>query len=568
MLIKTLWRTKPLVGAHPNPTHPLARNLVGCWLLNEGAGRVAHDVSGYRLDGGFSGGPSWSPGPFGQAVVFDGSDDWINMGDCLDLRMDDVSMFAIVRYSAIAQPDEWGGLHYGAIAGKGHLDGTGRGYGLSVDGSNRIEWQVRDQAAGCSVVSDGTLNDGQYHLAVGTCDRDDSMGMRLYIDGIPQLAIADPTVINGYDINGSRAFAIGSRQDEGAGSWFWDFAGSVAAVYVWKRVLTEVEIRRLQVAPFALFAREPVVALLGTPAGSIVQCAGSAGAQAAASAALRVTRGLAASAHGVASASAALQVVRAVSGTISGVSALHAVGATSISPAGDEVGREVERSWRREALFNGMTGAAFKLGTTLAQGWFWVRRRGCTALYRGESIAQVDFDCIIHAADANANKISLLAHLSHIPGSTCCYAIRRFNSCGYQEKTAVVVAVHIAPDGQLAAPSPNTAMDLKAEPIDGNKLRLVWFYCPLNHKAKPDRFNVYWDAGSGHIDLGNTLAAILYRGRKFYYCDTGVLEDGQYRFVVKTEGAAHIESMLATGVTCQVRSLPSEPPAILTAQAI
>jgi len=42
---------------------------------------------------------------------------------------------------------------------------------------------------------------------------------------------------------------------------------------------------------------------------------------------------------------------------------------------------DIERFWLREALFNGMTANAFKLGTTLSLGWFWLRIAGCSALY-------------------------------------------------------------------------------------------------------------------------------------------------------------------------------------------
>jgi hypothetical protein len=525
MLTRVLSRRKPLVAVRSNPGHPLAYGLAGCWLLNEGAGRMARDVSRHRREGCFSGGPIWSPGAFGPEVKFEGSDDWISMGDCLDLGIGDVTVFAIVKYSVTSQPDEYNSSHLGAIVGKGHLDSTGRGYGLSVNTSNQIHWQIRNQASVFSVTSETSLNDGQYHLVTGLCDRDSSTGVRLYVDGTRQAATADPTPVNGEDLNGSGAFAIGSRQQE-SGTWFWDFAGSVAAVYVWNRVLAEAEIRLLQCDPFTLFTRGSAIALLGAPPGGTVECTGSAVAQ----------------------------------------SGLHA--RASVSRGVGQAVPSTERLWLREALFNGTTGAAFKLGTTLTQGWFWMRRNGCTALYQGESIVRVDFNSVVHVTEADAREISLLAGSSPTPGSTCYYAIRRFNSCGYQEKTMAVVVVHIAPDGQSVVSSPNAIVGLKGESIDGSKLRLVWFYCPVDQKAIPNRFNIYWDAGSDKIDLEHAWAVIPCQGRKLHHYYSDVLQNGQYGFLIKTAAGVAVESVQAASVTCQVQSSSSEPITILAVKAI
>jgi hypothetical protein len=513
------------------------------------------------------------------------------MGDFLDLGTDDVTLLALVRYSAAAQPDEWSGQHVGAIAGKGHLDAGSRGYGLSVNNSNLVYWQVRNQGSNFSVVSDDALNDGQYHLAVGVCDRDSTTGVRLYIDGIRQTGTADPTPIDGYDLSGTRAFAVGSRQEESGGTWFWDFAGTVAAVCAWKRVLTEAEIRRLRCDPFALFAARRAVALLTLPGGATVDCSGSATTQTTVSGAIRVTRNVCGSAHGTTSASAAARVVRGVAGTIAVSTTLTAVltksglvlvaGAvnavtglygvlSTVPPAKPfDAMLEIEASWLREALFNGMTATAFKLGTALTRGWFWMRRGGCTALYGGATPAQVDFSRILHTVDAGTGEFSLPAYLSPPAGSSRCYLVRRFNGCGYQERTtAAAVIVRITPDGQLESSAPNAVLGLPGEPLPGPKLRLTWSYCPLGQATLPERFNVYWDAGTGQMDLANPLAAIPYRGRKFYQYDSGVLPDGSYMFLVRARSAKGVESIAPAGVIWRVASAAPEPVSILAAQSI
>jgi hypothetical protein len=42
---------RPLPGARLNMSHPLTKGLVGCWLLNEGGGLRALDLSPYRYHG-------------------------------------------------------------------------------------------------------------------------------------------------------------------------------------------------------------------------------------------------------------------------------------------------------------------------------------------------------------------------------------------------------------------------------------------------------------------------------------------------------------------------------------
>jgi len=429
MLIATFKVGLP-VAAKSSLAHPLARVLAGCWLFNEAAGRTVHDVSGHGCHGSLSGDPVWAAGRFGRAIEFDGDDDWLDMGDRLDQGTDDITVCAIVRYSASSQPDDWFGTCLGAIVGKGHRDNNGKGYGLCVDTDNKISWEVHDQSTGYTIASDSALNDGCYHTAVGVCDRDSATGLRLYIDGIRQSATADPTGIDGHDLTGSRAFAVGSRQEENNGTWYWDFQGSVACVYVWRRVLSDAEISVLQRDPFALFAPRRSSAVLSAPTGQIVQLAGSATGHSAAAATLRVARSITGSTGATASLSAGLRTVRTLSatgaaqaslsgllrtthlvplsGTASGVSKLTGLLRVPIPEPLFTGEPDAKAFWRREALFNGATAAAFKLGTVLTQGWFWVRRSGCAAVYRGASIGGCKADLPACVPASRPNVTSLL----------------------------------------------------------------------------------------------------------------------------------------------------------------
>lgn len=537
MMIMVPSKVQPPVAAGPRRVHPLADRLAGCWRLNEGAGPRVHDLSGYRQDGTFSGGPLWQAGPCGRAVEFDGDNDWISMGDCLNLGTDDITVLALVRYTAANQPDQWSGSYFGAIAGKGYLDGAGKGYGLLVY-NNRISWQVRNQATLCEIHSDSVLNDGQWHMAVGVCDRDSSTGMRLYIDGIRQSTTGNPTAMNGVNLSGSQAFAVGSRQDT-LGAWWADFAGRVAAVYVWKRVLTEPEIRQLQCEPFGLFARRRAPAAFAVPAGAVIDLAGSAAAVGSAGASLRVIRSLA----GVAAAqTSAVGVLRR--------------GGPAMLPD--------ERPWLREALFHGVTAPAFAAGITLTQGRFWAGRSGCVAVYRGADARQVDLARVICMTGPDSQEISLPACLAHPAGSTHCYLVRRLNRGGRQERTtAAAVMVRLRSDGQRAPPAPNGVFGLAGAQIGGRRLRLRWFYCPLDQAIVPQAFNIFWDAAAGPVDLEHPLATIPYAGRRLYQYETDPLDEGRYRFVVRPCSSDQAYSMMLSSALCPVTCLAPEAGTVL-----
>jgi len=77
---------KPPVGAQLKLDHPLARGLVGCWLLNENSGNKAHDYSGNGNVGiltNIADPPTlisgWNPGPHGGWLASDGSNDYIDL---------------------------------------------------------------------------------------------------------------------------------------------------------------------------------------------------------------------------------------------------------------------------------------------------------------------------------------------------------------------------------------------------------------------------------------------------------------------------------------------------------
>jgi hypothetical protein len=61
-------------------TSTVKAELVGWWRFDEGSGTVANDSSGNGNNGTLNGDPQWVLGYFGNALEFDGVDDWLDCG--------------------------------------------------------------------------------------------------------------------------------------------------------------------------------------------------------------------------------------------------------------------------------------------------------------------------------------------------------------------------------------------------------------------------------------------------------------------------------------------------------
>lgn len=308
------------------------------------------------------------------------------------------------------------------------------------------------------------------------------------------------------------------------------------------RALSDQEIAGLCRQPFAMF-ESPVRPELMCAAQAAVPLAGSINA--------------------VSTASASLKLSRRTSGIVTAVSDATAIlGSIGVPP-------ETRRDWLREALFNGMTANAFKLGTTLSMGWFWVRIAGCSALYRGLSVERIDFANVLAVAGQNACTISPPGYLPHNSNCTYFYLIRRFNNCGYQEHTLSAAAkVSIDQSGDLCKPQPNKVFSSRAEQVNGNKIQLVWFYCPLEQESSPVSFNIYYDGRTGQIDYENLIATIVYRGRKFYRYQSDSLDAGKYLFTIRAEDAGGIENDSLAQFSVQLDAENPDGVEILSAAAV
>ncbi|MBW8038508.1 MAG: hypothetical protein FVQ85_00750 [Planctomycetes bacterium] len=222
-----------------------------------------------------------------------------------------------------------------------------------------------------------------------------------------------------------------------------------------------------------------------------------------------------------------------------------------------------------DSLYEGDSPNGVRLGMGLTGGDFWPRIAGCQMLYRGPSMDLIDFANILAVAEVDASGISSPSYVPHNSGSIYFYVIRRANYCGCEEHTlAAAVKVSIDSSGELAEPQPNDIFETRAEQVDGNKIWLVWYYCPIEQQSQPVCFNVYYDAGTGQIDYENPITTISYAGRRFYSYLSNVLVAEKYLFAIRVEDAAETENASLARIEVHLDTTSPGAINILSAKAV
>lgn len=189
---------------------------------------------------------SAAPGRIGQALNFDGVNDYVDAGDPVALRDIEDQGGGGMSISAWIKPRTSGGSGKGHIVGKSNNDsGAGDGsWGLSVDtSSNRLSFaHSRATQPIAALINNGWVANQWEHIVVtfngGTVA---ATAIGFYIDGALQGT-------HTYDQDGSGAFVsdAGNTFFIGAGdTGGWYFDGAIDDVRVYNRVITAAEVTQL-----------------------------------------------------------------------------------------------------------------------------------------------------------------------------------------------------------------------------------------------------------------------------------------------------------------------------------
>ena len=246
--------SKPIRGMQGSRTHPLARGLVGCWLMNEGTGGKVHDLSGNGLSG-IATSCTWSPGKHGAAIEFNGSSSLVNFGTMGNIgsTLSTASTMSLWLKSPVSDL-------FGYLLGVYDSDGSCCFVKLNADSDNNLAaGNIRvllDNSGDALYRLSGSVNrntgvtDGNWHYLCVVFNRP-GKELQVWVDGIKQ-----EFTYKHQDAIGSLAdfgidFYMGGINVDGTTPMY--FNGLISTFSIHNRLLTPAEIAGLYADPFQMF---------------------------------------------------------------------------------------------------------------------------------------------------------------------------------------------------------------------------------------------------------------------------------------------------------------------------
>ncbi|HRH22475.1 MAG TPA: LamG domain-containing protein [Candidatus Paceibacterota bacterium] len=216
------------------------RGLVGHWSFDEGTSTIAHDFSGNSLHGTLTNmapHTDWVGGKKGKALDFDGTDDFIALGNPSALNITgQITLSAWVNFSSFPSNNNGCANYCGIIMEKG-FDGTREAYVLRYSGSP-AKLEVLTFGPSIDYGTSWNINFpiNTWHHVVGLYN---GTSWVLYVDGV---LVASAVKAVGAQSSSANA-AIGGAYISGTPGRF--FPGKIDDVRVYSRALSDSEVQAL-----------------------------------------------------------------------------------------------------------------------------------------------------------------------------------------------------------------------------------------------------------------------------------------------------------------------------------
>ena len=242
----TPWQ-KPFRGTQLNRTHPLARGLVGCWLMNEGTGNRVFDYSGNGNQGTLTNidqTTDWVAGRDGWALEFDGTNEHIEINSIWDSFPIADTPFTITAWFNTTD-----------VTTQQEIVDIGAGQSATIQGfrilvgfpSGGATGQLLGSSTRWSSSTTTTLSNNTWYFLAFTYD---ATTRRLYLNGVEE----DFDTDGDWEIHTNAK--IGLEDSNSA-----DFVGLISDVRIFKRALPAEEVLSLFVNQYAMFNRNRILSI-------------------------------------------------------------------------------------------------------------------------------------------------------------------------------------------------------------------------------------------------------------------------------------------------------------------
>ncbi|RKU09786.1 hypothetical protein C6503_20635 [Candidatus Poribacteria bacterium] len=198
-------------------------------------GNIVKDQSGEGNDGIINGAAQTVPGKHGEAMEFDGTDDFVEVPLIDSITFSTGDSLTVQAWVKTDDAPRWNDIIVG-----NYRYGTTAHWSLYVSGDNpetrgKMGFNVWDKkGAHATVGSPDFLNDGEWHLLTGVRDQT-AKKVRFYVDGELIGEVDDTTE----DINSEQSIWIGEHLNR-------YYKGLIDEVKIWSRPLTAEEIQQSQ----------------------------------------------------------------------------------------------------------------------------------------------------------------------------------------------------------------------------------------------------------------------------------------------------------------------------------
>jgi hypothetical protein len=227
LTIASLFLVFSSVGTARDPS------LVAYYPFDEGAGDKTEDKSGNNNTGTLMKSPTWTKdGKYGNAISFDGVDDYVDCGSNSSLRIpSNVTVEAWAKAINVTSTQFVAGVPYSDQAG---WNNPWVGHQIGFTGGLMIAFLNVDKVYGD--FRGGSPQAGEWtHIALTF----DGTRRRAYVNG--EEVFADDSVSGKIQFEGTPHFVIGIRSITAPGEYF---GGVIDEVALYNRALTQEEIQR------------------------------------------------------------------------------------------------------------------------------------------------------------------------------------------------------------------------------------------------------------------------------------------------------------------------------------
>jgi prepilin-type N-terminal cleavage/methylation domain-containing protein len=214
----------------------LGSYVAGIWNFDEGSDTTANDTSGWENDGTLVNSPTWrcastdisyTPSGQGCSLEFNGSSNYVNIGDILDIGVNDLTIETWIKPLTISPA----GNQY--VVSKSNSSTTDGRYavGMSTDGKARV---VFDPGSGLAFNGNISLTTSWNHIAA-VYDRDDDLSV--YVNGAYDVG-ESISAGNGINYDTSIPLIIGGYTST---SGFFD--GLIDEIRIYEAALTSAQVQ-------------------------------------------------------------------------------------------------------------------------------------------------------------------------------------------------------------------------------------------------------------------------------------------------------------------------------------